>query len=65
MASIKTRIADLELSRNMARRREMTDVQLALRVMQILNHPEKPLMYEPLRKFLNRVRVKARAQSGV
>ncbi len=65
MASIKSRIADLELSRSMARRREMTDVQLALRVMQILNHPEKSLIYEPLRRLLKRGRVKVQPQSGV
>lgn len=52
MASIKTRIADLERPRNLAARREMTDVELALRVMQILNNPELFPVHLSLRKSL-------------
>lgn len=57
MASIKSRIADLERSRNMALRREMTDVQLALRVMHILNHPESFPSHAPLTEILKRTLV--------
>lgn len=43
MASIKTRIADLERPRNIALRRKLTDVELAVRLMRL--EPGTP-MYE-------------------
>ena len=43
MASIKTRIADLERPRNMALRRKLTNVELAVRLMRL--EPGTP-MYE-------------------
>lgn len=43
MASIKSRIADLERPRNMAIRRKLTDVELAVRLMRL--EPGTP-MYE-------------------
>ena len=54
MASIKTRVADLEQASRATVRHQMTDAERAVRVTHILNHPESSPVYVPLRKFLNR-----------
>ena len=54
MASLKTRVADLEQASRATVRRQLTDAERAVRVTHILNHPESSPVYVPLRKFLNR-----------
>lgn len=52
MASIKSRIADLERSATATVRRELSDAERAVRLVHILNHPELFPMHVSLRAFL-------------
>ena len=57
MASIKTRVADLEQASRATVRHQLTDAERAVRVTHILNHPESSPVYGPLREFLKRAGV--------
>ena len=54
MASIKTRVADLEQASRATVRHQLTDAERAVRVTHILNHPESSPVYGPLMEFLKR-----------
>jgi len=54
MASLKTRVADLEQASRATVRRQLTDAERAVRMTHILNHPESSPVYVPLRRFLKR-----------
>ncbi len=54
MASIKSRIADLERSRNMALRRELSDAERAVRLVHILHRQVSPEQ-QPLRRYLKSI----------
>ena len=54
MASIKTRVADLEQASRATVRHQLTDAERAVRMTHILNHPESSPVYGPLREFLKR-----------
>ena len=55
MASIKTRVADLEQASRATVRRQLTDAERAVRVTHILNNSASSPVYVPLRKFLIRM----------
>lgn len=52
MASLKTRVADLEQASRATMRRQLTDAERAVRVTHILNNSEAYPACEALRKFL-------------
>ena len=52
MASINSRIADLERSGTATVRRELTDAERAVRLVHILNHPELLPVHVSLQAFL-------------
>lgn len=54
MASLKTRVADLEQASRATVRRQLTDAERAVRMTHILNHPDSSPVYVPLRRFLKR-----------
>ena len=54
MASIKSRVATLEQASNATTRRPLTDAELAVRLVHILNNPELAPMHAPLREILQR-----------
>jgi len=54
MASLRTRVADLEQASRATVRRQLTDAERAVRMAHILNHPESSPVYVPLRRFLKR-----------
>ena len=55
MASLKTRVADLEQASRATVRRQLTDAERAVRMTHILNHPDSSPVSGPLRKFLIRM----------
>ena len=54
MASLKTRVADLEQASRATVRRQLTDAERAVRMTHILNRPDSSPVYVPLRRFLKR-----------
>lgn len=57
MASIKTRVAGLEHASRVAVRRQLTDVERAVRLTHMLNHPESYPSHAPLTEALKRTLV--------
>ena len=54
MASIKSRVVTLEQASKAAARRPLTDAELAVRLVHILNNPAYALLQGPIRKVLER-----------
>ena len=66
MASLKTRVADLEQASRATVRRQLTDAERAVRMTHILNHPESSPVYGQLTAFMKRALInKARSQRDV
>ena len=66
MASLKTRVADLEQASRATVRRQLTDTERAVRLTHILNNPASSPLYGPLTEFMNRAVVNnARCQRDV
>ena len=57
MASLKTRVADLEQASRATVRRQLTDAERAVRMTHILNHPESSAMYVQLVEFLKQTAI--------
>lgn len=64
MASVKSRIANLEQSRRVTSQRQFTDAELAVRLVNILNNPERSSEHGPLRMLLKRPGIRSKSNGS-